>query len=139
MTRGRRLLITAALGLALGFVISQIGFSSWDEVHRMFVFADLRMFLTFVGATALLVPFWIVMQKRQPVPRRRFHPGIVPGGLLFGAGWALCGACPAIALVQIGEGQLGGAWTLLGILVGSGLYVVAHRRWFRWSIAACGE
>lgn len=45
------------------------------------------------------------------------------GGLLFGAGWALAGACPATALAQIGEGKLSALFTVLGILVGMWVYM----------------
>lgn len=135
---------TAALGvvgLVLGFALSRIGFASWDEVHAMFTFADLRLFLTFItGVLTLGVAWWLV--GRAQVLRasaRPIHPGTLPGGILFGVGWALCGACPAIALVQLGEGQVGGVVTLAGILTGNFLYAVVHERFFRWSPGACLE
>ena len=37
----RNLVGHAIVGAGLGFALSHIGFSSWDEVHRMFTFADL--------------------------------------------------------------------------------------------------
>jgi uncharacterized membrane protein YedE/YeeE len=40
------------------------------------------------------------------------------GGVLFGIGWALTGACPAVAFVQLGEGRWPAAFTLLGMLAG---------------------
>jgi uncharacterized membrane protein YedE/YeeE len=56
---------------------------------------------------------------------------------LFGVGWALSGACPAIALVQLGEGQFVALFTLLGIFAGNWLYSVVHERFFRWSASTC--
>jgi uncharacterized membrane protein YedE/YeeE len=132
---------TLLIGFGLGFSLSRIGFSSWDEVHRMFVFADLRMLLTFMVAVALLLGAWRVIAARTGATwsPRRLHRGVIPGSLLFGAGWALAGACPAIALVQLGEGQLGGLATLVGILCGNALYPLAHRRWFGWAAASCRD
>ena len=43
---------TAIFGLALGFALSWMGFADWGEVHRMFTFADWRLFLTFMVGVA---------------------------------------------------------------------------------------
>ena len=132
---------TALMGFMLGFGLSRIGFSSWDEVHRMFVFADLRMLLSFALGVGIMLVAWRVIAARTGATwaPRRLHPGVVPGSLLFGAGWAIAGACPAIALVQLGEGQLGGLATLTGILLGNALYPAVHRRWFGWSAGSCRD
>ncbi|GBD27790.1 hypothetical protein HRbin30_03146 [bacterium HR30] len=129
----------AVVGTIMGFVLSRAGFSSWDEVHAMFTLTDLRLVLGFGMAVVLLAIAWVVIARTTNVrwAPRHLHPGTIPGGLLFGAGWAICGACPSIALVQIGEGQLGALVTLAGMFVGNFLYAVAHERRFRWSQASC--
>lgn len=127
------------VGLTLGFALSRIGFSSWDEVHRMFTFADLRLLFTFIAAAAILVVAWIII-ARVSAPRwarRPIHRGSLAGGVLFGVGWAVCGACPGIAFVQLGEGQLGALATIAGIFGGNWLYSIVHERYFRWSAASC--
>ncbi len=133
-----------AVGLLLGFSLSRIGFSSWDEVHAMFTFRDLRLFLTFCsGVTVLAIAWLVVLRVSRPTSSlggaRPIHPGTLPGGVVFGLGWAVCGACPAVALVEIGEGQLGGFLTLAGILAGNWVYSVVHERYFRWTPGACLE
>jgi hypothetical protein len=124
-------------GLPLGWVLSRSGFSAWDEVHRMFVLADLRLFLAFALAVLVLAPAWRILDRvRRPSPQwtpRPLHPGSVPGGLLFGAGWALCGACPAAAIIQLGERQLLALCTVLGIFVGNLLFGLGQGRVFRFS------
>jgi uncharacterized protein len=137
----KHLASVAALGAFMGFGLSRIGFSSWDEVHRMFLFADLRMFLGFGLGVCLLFVAWRAVTRFFPA-RVRFaprpiHRGTVLGGVLFGAGWALSGACPSIALVQIGEGQLAAVVTLLGIFSGNWLYAVIRERYLRWDTASC--
>lgn len=126
-------------GVIFGFALSRIGFSSWDEVHRMFTFSDLRLFLTFCCAVALLAVAWVVIGRLTGASwsPRNLHPGTLIGGALFGTGWALSGACPSIAVVQLGEGQLGAGFTLIGIFAGNWLYSVVHERYFRWSAASC--
>ena len=137
----KRQLGVVVIGVAFGFVLSRIGFSSWDEVHRMFTFADPRLVLTFGAAVVVLAVAWrVIAQVSRPrwTPRP-IHRGSLVGGVLFGAGWALCGACPSIALVQLGEGQLGALLTLTGICIGNWLYSVVHERYFRWSMATCAD
>jgi len=128
-----------AAGLLLGFSLSHIGFSSWDEVQAMFRFQGFRLLLTFAGGVALTALAWRVLGRffdtsAGPRPLRK---GTLWGGVIFGAGWALCGACPAIALVQLGEGQLGALATLAGIFGGNWLYSVVHERYFRWTAGSC--
>jgi hypothetical protein len=137
----KRRAILGLVGVSLGFALSSIGFSSWDEVHAMFTFADLRLFLTFMLGVATLAVAWRLLGKaaRRNFTPRPVHPGTLPGGVLFGLGWAVCGACPAIALVQLGEGQFGGGFTLVGILAGNWLYAAAHERYFRWSAGSCAD
>ena len=59
------------------------------------------------------------------------------GGVLFGVGWALSGACPGIILVQVGEGKLGALVTLAGVFLGNALYAAVHQRYFRFSVGSC--
>jgi len=131
--------IVGVIGVLFGFALSRIGFTSWDEVHRMFTFGDLRLLLTFAFAVGLLAVSWVVIARLTGASwsPRRMHPGTLIGGALFGIGWALSGACPSIALVQLGEGQLGAGLTLVGILAGNWLYSVVHERYFRWTAASC--
>jgi len=129
------------VGVLFGFALSRIGFSSWDEVHRMFTLRDLRMTLVFASAVGVLGVAWPVIRRAGRTPPRwtprPIHKGTLAGGLLFGAGWALSGSCPSIALVQLGEGQLAALWTLAGIFAGNALYAKVHARYFRWSAGSC--
>lgn len=127
----------AAYGLTFGFMLSRMGFSDYAEVHRMFVFADLRLFLTFCLGVALATGGYFTLARGADLPKRSIHPGSIAGGVLFGAGWALTGACPAIMLVQLGEGQVAGVATLLGAVSGMLVYPALQRRFFRWDSGTC--
>ena len=128
---------SAIMGLLMGFTLSYIGFTSFDEVHKMFLFADLRLLFTFAGAVAFAMVFFNFFVEGMPPKGKKLHPGIIPGGLLFGAGWAITGSCPSIALVQLGEGQLLAVFTLLGIVFGVWGYRHAHRLFFNWVRGSC--
>ena len=137
----RESVLVGIMGVGFGFVLCRMGFTSWDEVHHMFTFSDLRLLLSFALAVVLLTVSWIVIRKLTNAywAPRGIHPGTLAGGAIFGVGWALSGACPSIALVQLGEGQLGALVTLAGIFGGNYLYSFVHERYFRWSTSSCND
>jgi uncharacterized protein len=132
---------TALLGVWLGFVVSQIGFSDYGALTRMLTFAELRMMLAFAGGLALSIAGFLVLRSLGRGPRfaRRIHKGSIPGGVLFGAGWAVAGACPAVPLIQLGEGKLAALSTCAGIVLGMVLFGWVQRRFLRWDIGSCLE
>jgi uncharacterized membrane protein YedE/YeeE len=127
----------AGFGLALGFALSWMGFAEWGEVHRMFTFADLRLLFTFAGGVTLTGLGLLVLGRRSVFPGRPIHRGTLAGGALFGAGWAITGACPGASLVQLGEGQLAALATVGGIFLGTALYQRLQPRFFRWNRGGC--
>ncbi len=133
---------TLVVAIAFGFVLSRTGFSAWDEVHDMFTFSDLRLTLTFGVAVGLLSLVWFLIQRVSSPrwARRPLHRGSVAGGLLFGAGWALTGACPSIVFVQVGEGQLAALFTIVGIVLGNVAFGVLQERVLKWpAVESCSS
>ncbi len=57
----------------------------------------------------------------EPKP---FHKGVVIGGTLFGAGWAITGACPGPIYAQVGAGTWLALVTLAGAMIGMFAYAV---------------
>ena len=53
---------------------------------------------------------------------KKFSWGNVYGGLIFGLGWAITGACPGPLFAQIGSGFLVTAVTLLSAIAGTWMY-----------------
>lgn len=133
-----RVLRHGALGLALGAALARIGFADWDQLHAMFTFRDLRLFLTFLGVVVVVAAAWPLLGAHRGVsaPARRFHRGSIPGGLIVGVGWALAGACPAAAMVQVGEGQLLALVTVVGIVLGNAAFAAGQGRIFRFNPGA---
>jgi uncharacterized membrane protein YedE/YeeE len=119
----RRLAALALCGVGLGFALSRMGFTRFEEVHAMFTFADLRLFLVFAFGV-LLTGIGFLPARLRALPKKTFHRGTVPGAILFGLGWAVCGACPGVVLAQLGEGQVHGLVIAAGVAAG----VLVHRR-----------
>jgi uncharacterized protein len=53
---------------------------------------------------------------------KTFNKGQIYGGLLFGLGWAMTGACPGPLFAQIGTGATVIVVTLLSALAGTWVY-----------------
>ncbi|GAA1814138.1 YeeE/YedE family protein [Planosporangium flavigriseum] len=136
-TRGGILVANIIAGLALGYTVGNIGFGDFAELNRMFTFQDLRMFLAFAGAVAIIVVVFAVLRVRRTPGR--IHAGVIPGAVLFGTGWAISGGCPAIPIVQVASGYLPAFVTIAGIAVGTWLCRWANTRYFRFDTGSCGQ
>jgi uncharacterized membrane protein YedE/YeeE len=132
--------IQLAFGVALGFVFSRGGFTDWRELNGMFRLEVWDPAIAFATVVVVTAPLWLWLKRYAARPSTKLiHPGSLPGGLLFGVGWALAGSCPALALVQLGEGKGLAAVTLLGIVIGNYLYSLVHERYFRWHASSCAD
>lgn len=135
----------AVFGLALGIVISASGLSDWEELHRMLTlgagrggpgWGELRLLLAFGGAVLLSIAGFGALAPDDALPAKPVRAGTIPGALLFGAGWALAGACPGAVLVQLGEGKVEAAVSLAGMLAGARFHEALRRR-FGWVRHSC--
>lgn len=135
-TRGTILLANIVTGLALGYTITNIGFGDYAELNRMFTFQDLRMFLAFAGAVAIIAAVFALMRVRRSPGR--IHAGVVPGAVLFGTGWAISGGCPAIPIIQVASGYMPALVTIAGVAVGIWLCRWANARYFHLDRGSCG-
>jgi len=135
-TRGGFLLVAILAGLVLGFTLSMIGFGDFAQLNAMFTFQDLRMLFAFAGAVGLIAVTFLLLRVRRGTSR--IHAGVVPGAILFGAGWAVSGGCPGIPLVQISTGYLPAVFTIAGVAVGIRMCRWANGRFFHLDRGSCG-
>lgn len=122
--------LSLIFGVAFGFVLSRIGATDPLATVGMFRLSDLHLAFVIMIAIALSALVFAAFRKGILQTRSKVAPalakkpwtgGVVWGGLLFGVGWSVAGACPGTTLAQIGEGRLGGVMVLAGILGGSAL------------------
>lgn len=128
------------MGLCMGILLSAIGFADYDELFKMFTFANTRMLFAFATGVAIAAAVFAVLHviKLIPLEKKIYHPGTVMGSILFGYGWVMCGACPSVAFIQLGQGRLPALVTLLGIYIGVRGYRFLHQRFFHWDTGTCG-
>lgn len=105
------------LGGSLGvlFVKSQV--LSWYRIQEMFRFQSVHMYGVIASAVAVAgACVWIIRKFRARtlrgdairIPEKVWTRGAVRywlGGLVFGLGWALLGACPGPIFTLIGAGE----------------------------------
>jgi len=135
----KQYIIYAILGILMGFILANIGYANYDEIHKMFVLEDLRMLFTFAGAVAIVAVVRLITFGRLPKQNKIMQPGLLPGSLLFGFGWAITGACPSLAFVQLGQGHVPALMTLFGIYLGVSIYKKVHARFFMWETGSCSS
>jgi uncharacterized membrane protein YedE/YeeE len=104
---------------------------SWFRIQEMFRFQSFHMYGV-IGSAVVVGIISVFLIKKFNVKtiygeKIEFHPrtfnkGQVIGGLLFGLGWAITGACPGPLFAQIGSGATVIAVTLLSAVAGTWVY-----------------
>jgi uncharacterized membrane protein YedE/YeeE len=118
-------------GAVFGIVLVKTEIISWYRIQEMFRLHSFHMYG--VIGTALLtgmLSVWLIKKFKlktlygEPVviPAKQFHWGNVFGGLMFGVGWGITGACPGPLFAQIGSGFLAIGVTLLSAIAGTWVY-----------------
>ena len=119
------------VGVLFGIVFVKAEIISWFRIQEMFRLQSFHMYAVIGSAvlTGIVSVFLIRKLKIKTIYGEAitFHPktfnkGQVYGGLLFGLGWALTGACPGPLFAQIGAGSTVVAVTLLSAIAGTWVY-----------------
>ncbi|MEO7211442.1 DUF6691 family protein [Mucilaginibacter sp.] len=119
------------LGLLFGIILIKSEVVSWFRIQEMFRLQAFHMY-GIIGSAIVVAMLSIMLIKRfniktisgEPViiPQKTFHWGNVYGGLIFGLGWAITGACPGPLFAQIGSGFAVVTITLLSAIAGTWVY-----------------
>ena len=119
------------VGVLFGIVLIKSDVANWKRIHEMFLFREAYMYLVIgtavaVGATSmgLVRYFGVQTVTGEPIvyKPKPYHKGVIIGGVIFGMGWAVTGACPGPIYAQIGAGEWIAVLTWIGAFVGMYLY-----------------
>lgn len=123
--------IYMVIGILFGVVLTKSEVISWFRINDMFLFNEPHMYLIigsaiFVGALSVIILKKLtsgsIIKKELGFEGKEENKGTIIGGVLFGVGWAITGACPGPIFAQIGVGEYAALFTLAGAIVGAGLY-----------------
>ena len=120
-------------GIWFGFVLTKAEAISWFRIQEMFRFESFHMYGILGSAVAVgAASMWFVrrfgMRSRTDeaivVTEKEMGKGVryVVGGLTFGLGWGLTGACPGPIFALTGAGVLAAPMILVGALLGTWTY-----------------
>lgn len=111
------------IGFIFGIVMYKSQAVSWYRIYEMFRFESFHMYgiigsalVIGVLANQLIKRFSLKDIHGDPIiftPKARSVPRYLFGGIIFGLGWALAGACPGPMYVLLGAG----AWPVIIVLV----------------------
>ncbi len=118
-------------GILFGIILVKSEVISWFRIQEMFRLQSFHMYgvigsavVTGILSVQLIKRFNIKTIKGEKIelPQKKFNKGQVYGGLLFGFGWALTGACPGPMFAQIGTGAIVVIVALVSAIAGTWVY-----------------
>lgn len=109
-----KLLKYLIIGIIFGITLAKAEIISWYRIYEMFKFQSFHMYGV-IGSAILLGIVFIQIIKRfklksidgKPIvifPKQRSVPRYLFGGIIFGLGWAMTGACPGPMFILLGNG-----------------------------------
>jgi len=118
-------------GILFGIVMTKSEAVSWFRIQEMFRFESFHMY-GIIGTAVILATLMTFYMKKigaQNVngseitfePKNMSIPRYLFGGIIFGLGWAMTGACPGPMFTLVGHG----VWPIILVIASSvlGTYV----------------
>jgi uncharacterized membrane protein YedE/YeeE len=127
-----RTLIYLCIGILFGITMFKSEAASWFRIYEMFKFESFHMY-GIIGS-ALFIGIIIVQSiKRFKIksfygekisfsPKAKSYSRYMFGGIIFGLGWALAGACPGPMFTLVGAGYISIFIVIIASLLGTFLY-----------------
>ena len=118
-------------GILFGIVMTKSEAVSWYRIQEMFRFESFHMYGIIGTAVTLATIFTFIVKKINVkslsgtafnfTPKDMSIPRYLIGGIIFGLGWAMTGACPGPMFTLIGHG----VWSILLVIASAilGTYV----------------
>jgi hypothetical protein len=121
------------LGFVFGIILVKAEVVSWFRIQEMFRFQSFQMY-GIIGSAILVGMISIKLIKMYQVKSvsgdaiilsdKKFSKGNIFGGLIFGFGWAMTGACPGPLYALVGSGIVVVIPVLLSAVLGTYIYGV---------------
>ncbi|WP_026915950.1 YeeE/YedE family protein [Christiangramia portivictoriae] len=120
------------IGIMFGIVMFKSEAASWFRIYEMFRFESFHMYGIIGSALVIGVLGTLLIKKNgmkdvqgEPItfqPKEKSFSRYMFGGIIFGLGWALAGACPGPIYTLIGAGYIPVIVVFLAALLGTFVY-----------------
>lgn len=119
------------MGVLFGIILVKSQVLSWFRIQEMFRLQSFHMYGVIGSAIAVGMVSVLLIKKFKVktiygesivIADKKFNKGQIYGGLIFGLGWAMTGACPGPLFAQIGTGATVVIVTLLSAIAGTWVY-----------------
>lgn len=124
-------LVYAFMGMLFGIVFVKAEIVSWFRIQEMFRFESFHMYGV-IGTAVIVGAISVFIIKKYKIKTldgeevvltpKTYNKGVIIGGLIFGLGWAITGACPGPLFAQIGSGYTVIIVTFLSAVAGTWVY-----------------
>lgn len=119
-------------GVLFGIVMAKAEIISWYRIYEMFRFESFHMYGV-IGTAIIFGIIAVQIIKRTQLknmegehinlcPKHKSITRYLVGGVFFGLGWALVGACPGPMFVLLGYGYFPLLLVVFGALIGTFAY-----------------
>lgn len=131
-------LIYLIIGVFFGIVMYKSEAASWFRIYEMFEFGSFHMYGIIGTALAIGVVGVFLIKKfnlkaiggedMSLKPKDKGITRYLVGGIFFGLGWALAGACPGPMYVLAGSGYLSFVIVIAAAVLGTFVYGVLKNK-----------
>lgn len=119
------------VGIMFGMVFIKAEIISWFRIQEMFRLQSFHMY-GIIGTAVVVGMISVFLIKKFNIKTiygenviihdKKFDKGQIIGGLLFGIGWAITGACPGPLFAHIGAGTLAVLVMIVSAIAGTWTY-----------------
>lgn len=115
------------VGIVFGIVMTKAEIVSWLRIYEMFKFESFHMYGV-IGSAVILGAIVVQIIKRTKMKnssgeeieiksKEMSFTRYLIGGIIFGLGWAMTGACPGPMFTLVGQG----IWVMLVVILAATL------------------
>jgi len=127
-----RTLLYLIIGILFGITMFKSEAASWFRIYEMFKFESFHMY-GIIGSALLIGIAMVALIKRFNIksiygekilfiPKEKTFGRYIVGGIIFGLGWALAGACPGPMFTLVGAGYVPILVVIAMAILGTFLY-----------------
>ena len=119
-------------GIVFGIMFVKAEVVSWFRIYEMFRFESFHMYGVIGSAVVLTIIITLFIKRKRArdmygndilfIDKMKTWPRYIIGGVIFGLGWAMTGACPGPMFTLLGAGFPVMIIVILSAIAGTWIY-----------------